>query len=68
MYGSGKILFGSDMPIDGVDTYFCNPRGERSMYQDYLHVLPEKITKGEYADLMCKNAQNVLKLGKGKLS
>ena len=27
-YGSKRILFGSDMPIDGVDTYMHNPKGE----------------------------------------
>ena len=26
-YGSKRILFGSDMPIDGVDTYMHNPIG-----------------------------------------
>lgn len=55
-YGSKKMLFGSDMPIDGVDTYFCNPKGERSLYQDYFHVLPTKVTKEEYEDVMYKNA------------
>ena len=65
-YGSGKMLFGSDMPIDGVDTYSCNPWGERSVYQDYLHVLSEKITEEEYADLMWRNAEKVFGLKKGK--
>ena len=65
-YGSGKMLFGSDMPIDGVDTYLCNPWGERSVYQDYLHVLPEKITEEEYGDLMWRNAKKVLGLKKRK--
>lgn len=55
-YGSRKMLFGSDMPIDGVDTYLCNPKGERSVYQDYFHVLPEKIPAEAYEDLMWKNA------------
>ena len=55
-YGSKKMLFGSDMPIDGVDTYRCNGKGERSVYQDYFHVLPEKISEEEYKDLMYRNA------------
>ena len=55
-YGSKKMLFGSDMPIDGVDTYAFNPKGERSVYQDYFHILPEKITEDEYKDLMYWNA------------
>ena len=55
-YGSGKMLFGSDTPIDGVDTYFCNPKGERSVYQDYFHVLPEEVDAESYEHLMWKNA------------
>ena len=58
-YGSKKMFFGSDAPIDGVDTYLCNPWGERSVYQDYFHVLPEKISKEAYADLMWRNAAEV---------
>ena len=61
-YGSKKMLFGSDMPIDGVDTYLCNPKGERSLYQDYFHVLPEKISKEVYEDLMWRNALKVFNL------
>lgn len=61
-YGSQKMLFGSDMPIDGIDTYLCNPKGERSLYQDYLHVLPGKISKEAYKDLVYKNAMNLFKL------
>ena len=58
-YGSKKMFFGSDAPIDGVDTYLCNPWGERSVYQDYFHVLPEKISKDAYEDLMWRNAARV---------
>ena len=58
-YGSRKMLFGTDLPIDGVDTYLCNPKGERSLYQDYLHVLPERITADAYEDLMYRNAVKV---------
>ena len=61
-YGSKKMLFGSDTPIDGLDTYFCNPKGERSVYQDYFHVLPEKISAEAYEDLMWRNAVEVFKL------
>ena len=61
-YGSKKMLFGSDTPIDGLDTYFCNPKGERSLYQDYFHVLPEKISAEAYQDLMWRNAVEVFKL------
>lgn len=61
-YGSRKMLFGSDTPIDGVDTYLCNPKGERSLYQDYFHVLPEKIDREAYEDLMWRNAVRVFQL------
>lgn len=61
-YGSKKMLFGSDTPIDGVDTYLCNPKGERSLYQDYFHVLPDKINKTAYEDLMYRNAVNLFEL------
>ena len=50
------MVFGSDAPIDGVDTYLCNPKGERSLYQDYFEVLPQMISEEAYADLMYKNA------------
>lgn len=61
-YGSKKMLFGSDSPIDGLDTYLCNPKGERSVYQDYFHVLPEKISKEAYEDLMYRNAVRIFRL------
>ena len=35
--GIGKVLFGSDNPIDGKDTYLCNSFGQRSLYQDYFN-------------------------------
>ena len=63
-YGSKKMLFGSDMPIDGVDTYAFNPKGERSVYQDYFHILPKKITEDEYKDLMYRNALKVFGIQK----
>ena len=61
-YGSKKMLFGSDAPIDGLDTYFCNSKGERSLYQDYFHVLPEKISEEAYEALMWRNAVEIFKL------
>lgn len=61
-YGSKKMVFGSDTPIDGLDTYFCNPKGERSLYQDYFHILPERIGAKAYEDLMWKNAVELFKI------
>lgn len=38
-----KMMFGSDAPIDGLDTYLCNKKGERSIYQDYFNIIEEKL-------------------------
>lgn len=62
MYGSKRIMFGSDMPIDGVDTYAQNPKGERSIYQDYFAELPKLISDEAYQDIMYKNAMTVFNL------
>ena len=56
------MLFGSDMPIDGVDTYLHKPKGDRSLYQDYFHVLPDLISTEAYEDLMYWNAMRVFHL------
>lgn len=61
-YGSSKILFGTDAPIDGLDTYHHNPKGELSLYQEYLFKLPSLISEDEYKDIMYRNAIRVLKL------
>lgn len=58
-YGSKKIMFGSDMPIDGLHTYHHNPKGEPSLYQRYFHELEEKIGKEAYEDIMYKNAMRI---------
>lgn len=63
-YGSKRMVFGSDMPIDGIDTYLCNPKGDRSIYQDYFHVLPDKISAEAYEDLMWRNAVSLFHLEK----
>lgn len=63
-YGSKRMLFGSDMPIDGVNTYLHNRWGERSLYQDYFHVLPDLISPQCYEDLMYRNAMHVFKIKK----
>ncbi|MGN1139348.1 MAG: amidohydrolase family protein [Ruminococcus sp.] len=61
-YGSGKMMFGSDMPIDGVDTYLQNPKGDPSIYQDYFNKLPKLITQKAYENLMYNNAVRVFRL------
>ena len=60
--GDEKIMFGSDSPIDGKDTYLHNKRGDRSIYQDYFHVLPSLIPEESYEKLMWKNAARVFSL------
>lgn len=57
--GSSKLLFGSDLPIDGVDTYLHNPLGERSVYQDYFHELFKHISSEDYENIMAKNAKTL---------
>lgn len=60
--GSERILFGSDMPIDGVDTYLHNKTGDRSLYQEYFYDLPKLISKADYDNLMYKNALSMFKI------
>ena len=60
--GSERLFFGTDLPIDGVDTYRCNPKVERSMYQDYFEKLPDLISEDDYENLMWKNAERFFKL------
>lgn len=58
-YGSGRVVFGSDNPIDGVNTYACNPIGEPSVYQQYFGVLKEMISQEDYENLMEKTARSL---------
>ena len=55
-FGSKKLLFGSDAPIDGIDTYDHNPKGEPAVYRRYFNELPKRISPQEYDDVMFKNA------------
>ena len=54
--GSHKIIFGSDNPIDGVDTYHNNPKGDICVYQSYFHELEERIGTEAYENIMFRNA------------
>lgn len=58
-YGSKKLLFGSDSPIDGLHTYAQNMKGEPSLYQQYFNELEEIIGIEAYEDIMYKNAVRV---------
>lgn len=57
--GDDHIFFGSDMPIDGKDTYRFNKTGDDSIYQDYFHKLPYLIPPESYEKLMCGNAKRI---------
>ena len=58
-YGSEKMLFGTDNPIDGRDTLLHNRTGDRSLYQQYFNELRELISADDYANLMYKNARRM---------
>ncbi len=62
-WGSEKILFGSDNPIDGKDTYLHNKTGDRSLYQEYFNEFREMISAEDYANIMYKNAQKLFRIG-----
>ncbi len=49
--GSHKILFGTDNPIDGLDTY-----DNDMFYVNYFIELKKQLTTEEYENLMYKNA------------
>ena len=55
---------GSDMPIDGVDTYRQNKYGDRSLYQDYFYELPKMISSEDYVNLMYQNAMRIFRIEK----
>ena len=55
-YGSEKMLFGSDNPIDGKDTYLHNRKGDRSLYQQYFYELKDMISPQDYENIMYQNA------------
>ena len=61
-YGSERVMFGSDNPIDGLDTYFCNPKGEPSLYRQYFGKLKEKISKEDYENLMENTARKIFRI------
>ncbi len=54
--GIEKVMFGSDNPIDGKNTYLHNRTGDRSLYQYYFNELREMISPEDYDRLMYQNA------------
>ena len=58
-HGSEKMLFGSDNPIDGRDTYQYNKWGERSLYQEYFNEFRTLVSQEDYDNIMYKNAEKV---------
>ena len=61
-WGSEKILFGSDSPIDGRDTYLCNRSGDRSLYQQYFNEFRRMVGADDYANIMYRNAARLFKI------
>lgn len=64
--GSGKILFGSDMPIDGRDTYLHNRTGDRSLYQEYFNEFRDMVSAEDYDNVMAQNAQKLFHISIGE--
>lgn len=60
--GSDRILFGSDSPIDGADTYSTNGFGEVSLYQEYFNDLPKLVSPEIYDKIMFGNAIRLFNL------
>lgn len=61
-YGSKRVVFGTDSPIDGVDTYYCNKEGEPSLYRQYFGELKEMLFEEDYENLMWKTAKELFKI------
>lgn len=60
--GDERIMFGSDSPIDGKDTYAFNFKGDRSLYQEYFNEFKVKVSHDTYDNIMYKNAARLYKL------
>lgn len=57
--GDERLMFGSDSPIDGKDTYAFNFKGERSLYQEYFNEFRETVSEETYNNIMYRNAQRL---------
>ena len=60
--GDSKIVFGSDAPIDGKDTYLDNGKGERSLYQAYFNEFKTMVSSETHDKIMFKNAQKLFNI------
>lgn len=65
-WGSEKLLFGSDNPIDGKDTYLHNRTGDRSLYQQYFNEFKSMVSDADYQNVMHKNAEKLFRIDTGK--
>lgn len=57
--GDDRLLFGSDSPIDGKDTYLNNGKGDRSLYQEYFNEFKNEVSNETYEKIMYKNAEKL---------
>ncbi|HPB48979.1 MAG TPA: TatD family hydrolase [Bacilli bacterium] len=55
-YGSHLLVFGTDNPIDGINTL------KKEIYQEYFTNAPKELTKEEYDRLMYKNAIDIFNI------
>lgn len=55
--GPEKILFGTDNPIDGVDTY-----ANKEMCSVYLNGFKDMVSEEVYDMVMCENAKRIYKV------
>lgn len=60
--GSERIMFGSDSPIDGKDTYAFNGTGDRSLYQEYFNEFRDMVSQEVFDNIMYKNAAKLFKI------
>ncbi|MBE5926916.1 MAG: hypothetical protein E7270_08155 [Lachnospiraceae bacterium] len=60
--GDDRLLFGSDSPIDGLDTYVQNGKGEPSLYLQYFNDLKELISEESYDKIMYKNSARLFNI------
>lgn len=60
--GSQKIVFGSDNPVDGKDTYLCNMNGDRSLYQEYFNEFKAMVSTDDFENIMWRNAVRLFRI------